>query len=350
MTKKILIPFYKLFSFFLGILICIIIICAFGKNPGDSISLLFTGTFTNKYYFGSMLNSAGFLMTAGLGAAIAIKSGNMNLGGEGQIYLGGFLSGLILSADLKMPVPIQFLFAVVVVILSGALMASISALLKELRGAEVLLTTFLVSSASLPLIDGAITALKGKTGQNLLALPYIKNDFKFHQIMSPSPLAISFFIAIIFCVAGYFIIKKTSVGQKLKLWGTAPLFATYAGFSSAATSYASLSISGALHALTGMFAVCGTYFTCHNGFYSGMGWNALTVALIASSNPLAIIPTSFLLSWLYTSAGRVGLTQGFGFDISGIIQGCILFTVAIPVAFPFIKNKMTKLNAKHSGN
>ena len=81
-----------------------------------------------------------------------------------------------------------------------------------------------------------------------------------------------------------------------------------------------------------MFAVCGTYFTCHNGFYSGMGWNALSVALIASSNPLALIPTSLFLSWLYTSAGRVSLTQGFGFDISGIIQGAILFSVALNFA------------------
>ncbi len=315
-----------------GILICIAVIFIFGKNPAQSISLLFTGTFTNLYYFGSMLNSAAFLMLAGLGSSIALKSGNMNLGGEGQIYLGGFMAGLILSSDMGIPSFLQLLIAILAVILSGAFMASISALLKEYRGAEVLLTTFLVSSAAIPLIDGTILSLKSKTGQNLLALPYIKDVFKYKQILSPSPLTATFFVSIAFCVATYLIFSRTSVGRKLKLWGTAPLFATYSGLSSAKTSYYSLALSGSLHALTGMFAVCGTYFTCHNGFYSGMGWNALSVALISSSNPLAIIPTSLLLSWLYTSAGRVGLTQGFGFDISGIIQGCILFAVAIPVA------------------
>lgn len=116
----------------------------------------------------------------------------------------------------------------------------------------------------------------------------------------------------------------------MQVWGSAPLFAKYCGYSSIENSFLSLSISGALHALTGFFAVAGTYYTCHKGFYSGMGWNALSAALIAQSNPLAIIPVSLVLSWLYTSADRVALTQGFGFDISGIIQGVVLFSIAIP--------------------
>ena len=279
-----------------------------------------------------MLNSATFLMTAGLGSAISVKSGNMNLGGEGQIYLGGFLAGFFLSSSSNLSDPAVFIFTLILVCASGACMASISALLKELRGAEVLLTTFLVSSAALPLIDGAITALKGNSSQNLLALPYIKDSFKFSQILSPSPLNFTFFLAIFLCISGYFILNKTALGQRISLWGKAPLFATYSGLSSPFYSYLSLSISGALHSLTGMIAVCGTYYTCHNGFYAGMGWNALSVALISSSNPLALIASSLFLSWLYTSAGRVGLTQGFSFDISGIIQGFILFSVAITFA------------------
>lgn len=339
--KKINIPFYKIIYPLFGLAVCILIICIFGKDPAQSLGLLFTGTFTNKYYFGSMLNSSTFLMIAGLGASIAMKCGNTNLGGEGQIYLGGFLAGLILSKDMAIPFWIQFSLALTAVVLAGALMASLSALLKEIRGAEVLLTTFLASSAAIPLIDGAINYLKGSTSQNLLALPYIKEQFKFRSILPPSPLTSSFFVAIAFCVATYFILSKTSLGYKMKLWGTAPLFASYSGLSSSKANYFSLSVSGAFHSLTGMMAVCGTYFTCHNGFYSGMGWNALSVALIASNNPLEIIPASLILSWLYTSAGRVNLTQGFGFDIGGIIQGCILFALAIP--FVLNKNSLEKI-------
>ena len=117
----------------------------------------------------------------------------------------------------------------------------------------------------------------------------------------------------------------------MQIWGKAPEFAEYSGYSARANNFFSLMAAGGLHGLTGFFAVTGTYHTCHKGFYVNMGWNALSASLIVSSNPLSLIPASIVLSWLYTSADRVGLTQGFGFDISGIVSGCILFAIAIPL-------------------
>ena len=52
----------------------------------------------NLYYIGSALNLSALYMIAGCGAALSIKSGELNLGGEGQIYLGGFISAVILGA------------------------------------------------------------------------------------------------------------------------------------------------------------------------------------------------------------------------------------------------------------
>lgn len=327
LTKK---TIFMLYSPLWGILASIILISIFANDSSEAFSSFFAGTFTSKYYFGNFLNTAAFLMLAGTGAAISITSGNMNLGGEGQIYIGGF-TGCIILNFVKGPSLLVFLLALIASILSGAFLACISALLKELRGAEVLLTTFLVSSAIIPLIDGLITASKNAVETNLLALPYIDSKYRFNQILSPSPLSFSFFIIIIICILAWFYIEKTEYGRRMKIWGQAPLFAKYCGYSPKANSYFSLAVSGALNSLTGFFAVCGTYYTCLKDFYAGLGWNALSTSLIASSNPIAIIPISFIISWLYTSCDRVSLTQGFSFDISGIIQGAVLFSIAAPL-------------------
>ncbi len=313
----------------LGIASCIIIILFCASNPIETLQSLFTDTFTSKYYFGNMLNTAGFLMIAGTGAAIAIRSGNMNLGGEGQVYIGGFTGCLILNT-LKLPSFLAFFTAMIASMATGAIMATFSALLKELRGAKVLLTTFLLSAAIIPIIDGLITASKTSSSTNMLALPYISDSYKMKQLLPPSPLTYSFAAAVIICIIFWNIFYKTEFGRKMYIWGTAPLFAKYCGYSSTVNSYASLALSGALHALTGFFAVTGTYYTCHKGFYANMGWNALNVALIAKSNPLMAIPVSVILSWIFTSASRVSLTQGFNFDIAGIVQGVILFSIALP--------------------
>ena len=312
----------------LALAACCTLILIFGRDPAAALQSLFLGSFTSTYYFGSMLNTAAFFMLAGTGSAVSIKSGNMNLGGEGQVYLGGFIACLALNA-LQLPAALSLLIALLLSLLSGAAMAAISAFLKEQRGARPLLTSFLVSAAAIPIIDGFITSSEAAKTTNLLALPYIAETLRLPQILPPSPLSPSFFIALALCPLAWRAMYKSRQGFRMQVWGTAPLFARFAGYSSAANSYASLAISGALHAMTGFFAITGCYYTCHKGFYANLGWNALNVALISSSNPLSVIPVSLMLAWIFTSASRVALTQGFDFDIAGIVQGIILFSVSL---------------------
>lgn len=313
-----------------GIAVCVALILCCAKTPAAALRSLFADSFTSAYYFGTMLNTAAFFMLAGCGSALAITGGVMNLGGEGQVYAGGFVGCIVLNA-LRLPAPLAFCLALLASAATGALLALISALLRELRGARVLLTTFLVSAAVIPLIDGLITASKNSVQTNMLALPYIADAYRLPQLLPPSPLSWSFAVAVAVCVIAWAVVFRTRAGRTVQLWGTAPVFATYCGYSTRRNTYLTLAVSGALHALTGFFAVCGTYYTCHKGFYANMGWNALNVALIARANPLAVVPVSLLLSWIFTSASRVSLTQGFDFDIAGIVQSVILFSIAIPV-------------------
>lgn len=329
----------------IGLTVCIALILCFAKTPLSALQSLFSDTFTSAYYFGNMLNTAAFLMLAGAGSALSIKGGTMNLGGEGQIYAGGFVGCIVLNA-LFLPAPLTFALALCASAAVGALMALLSALLKELRGARVLLTTFLVSAAAIPLIDGLITASKNSTQTNMLALPYIADAYKLPQLLPPSPLSWSFLVAVAVCAALWYVIFRTQAGRRLQLWGTAPVFATYCGYSVARNTYLTLAVSGALHSLTGFFAVVGTYHTCHKGFYTNMGWNALNVALISQSNPLAAIPVSLLLSWIFTSASRVALTQGFAFDIAGIVQSVILFSIAIPLVTAAVRTHRAQKGAR----
>ena len=107
-------------------------------------------------------------------------------------------------------------------------------------------------------------------------------------------------------------------------------------------------LSGALHGLTGAAAILGTYFTCHQGFYSGMGWNAFSAALIASANPLALIPSSLLMGFMTTYANRYALFHNFGFDISSLIQAIILLIIAFPVIEP-AGNGIRKIISRPAG-
>ncbi len=311
-----------------GIAVSVILLLFTAQEPLMAIGGFMTGCFTSVYYFGSMLSTAALYMIAGTGAAFAIKSGNLNLGGEGQIYAGGFITAVILTRA-AVPAPIALLYALAAALIVPALLASLSAFLRLLKGANVLLTSFLISAAVIPFIDALIAGPFRGSSNNLLATGYIADQLRLPQLMPPSPLSPAVFIALICCLLAARIMFGTTAGRHLQVWGAAPEFARYSGYSVRRAVYIPLAASGALHGLTGFFAITGTYYTCHSGFYSGMGWSALSCALIACSHPAAVIPSGLILAWLNTAANKAVLSQNFSFDITSLIQGTVLFCIAI---------------------
>jgi riboflavin transport system permease protein len=329
-----------------------LLLLGWSKNPAHALVMFLTGTFQSPYNLGNMLSVATLFMTAGLGSALAIKGGLLNLGGEGQIYAGGFITALLLNAFIpasgKNFFPASPIVASVITAIAacaaGSAITTISALLKDKKGAHELLTTFLCSAALIPLIDSAISGKFRTPTGNLLATPFISQSVRFHPILPPSSFNLSFFIAIFLCIAGAWYLYKTTTGRKHQIWGIAPEFAQYCGYSRQNHLYATLAISGGLHGLAGFFAVSGTYYTCHVGFSTGIGWDALSCAFIANTNPILVIPVSIALSWIFTSADRITLTENFGFDIAGLIQGIVLFCIALR----FIGLKVTKNKKKRN--
>ena len=312
-----------------GILISALILLFHSQNPGEAVADFITGSFTSSYYLGILLNTAVLLACAGAGEAVALKSGNLNLGGEGQIYAGGFTAAAVSVKFAALPPPLAVAAAMTASMAVSGSLALLSALLREFKKVNVLLTSFLISAAVIPFLDSLIAGpFRDKAG-NLLATVPVPEAQRFSQILPPSPLTLTAAVAPFLCAAVWFAMYHTAPGRRLQIWGTAPEFARYCGYSEHKAVCLSLAVSGALHGLTGFFAVYGTYYTCHSGFYAGMGWNALSCALIAHSNPAALIPSALILSWLFTSADRVSLIQNFGFDISGFLQGTVLFCISV---------------------
>ena len=283
------------------------------------------------YYFGLMLSVSAIYMIAGAGAAFSLKTGRINLAGEGLIYLGGFLCAVLLNlfAQLKVPAFFAVTLAFLIAAAAGALVLLFCEFLYKFRHADFLLTTFITSSAIVPLIDGLISGpFRTKTG-NLLATPYLISQYRFTSILKPSPLNCTIFVAIALCVLLELFFRKTSFGKQTQIYGISPQFSLYSGFNCSKITFTAAGVCGALHSLAGAAAICGIYFTCHTSFYAGLGWNALSIAMIAQTKPALVIPASVAMSALMTYSGRFALYSNLDFDVNTLIQAVILFMVAI---------------------
>ncbi len=327
-----------LFSIAAGLIAATFIILFTSDAPGTTLTAFFTAPFSSVWYTGRMLNTATLLLLPALGALLSLLAGQLNLGGEGQVYAGGFVTAVFLnavcpaetSAGMNSVSAFFIMFsAFLLASLTGALLTFIPELLRKYRKIPVLLTTFLLSSACIPCIDDAISSIVSRTGGNLLSTPQISSAFRFTLIMMPSQLNTSAFIVLAVFAVVYYLLFKTRSGEVFRICGLAPEFALYSGYHVDGNRAAGLLLSGAFHGMTGFFAVTGTYFACQNGFYSGMGWNALTVALIAQSAPELLLPASLILAWLFTASDSVTLTGNLAGDMTSIIQATVLLVITV---------------------
>lgn len=282
------------------------------------------------YFIGTILNLASLYMIAGIGCLICLKGGAINLGGEGQIYLGGFITAIMLSSDWckSMPAPIALLITFIMAMTVSGCLSIFSGFLSYKKHADFLFTSFIISAAIIPLIDGLIAGpFRSSTG-NLLATPFIEQKFRMKVLMPPSTMNFSFIFAILLCLNYAYTFKCTSNGRKLAIFGISSKFASYAGYNKQSLIYTTAFGTGALHGLCGAIAVVGTYYTCHSGFYASMGWNAFTAALLAGGNPIMLIPSSIFLAGIINTSETVAMYHNFGFDMSGMIQAFFLFGIA----------------------
>lgn len=299
----------------------------------------------NIVFIGNIINYTALFITAAAGSSISLKCGDLNLGGEGQIYLGGFLSAIVLGAFSNTFLAANHFIAIFGILIAllisfcgSALVALFSAFLKQFNKTDFLLSSFICSAAICPLIDGLISGPFRSTSGNLLATAFINKNFRFTKFFLPSSINLFILIAIILCILMWIFLYKTPIGKQITIYGKAKEFSLYKGDSEKKISYISSILSGGLHGLTGAAAIIGMYYSCFSGFSNGIGWSALTVALIAKANPLLVIPTSLFMSILINTSTQYALFNNFDFDLSTIIQGIVLFIISIP----FVKR--SKLN------
>ncbi len=341
-------PFYgSVIAFCAAIIAAVLFILVNTSDPLPALKAFFAGPWSSPWFLGNMLDQAALFLTAGLGIVLAFRGGTFNLGGEGQIYLGGLAASAVLLLMENVPGPLALVLAGGAAVTTGALMGTLSGWLKK-KGASELITSFLLSAALIPLADYCIIGPLRDTSGNLQATGSFSADRVLPHIMPPSSLSVSLVIALGLVLLGHGFINSTRPGYRFRIAGTAPAFARYGGIRVEHYWIPAMLSSGALQGLAGFFAVAGTYGICHRGFSGGLGWNAIAVALIAGNNPLALIPSALIYAWLRAGSDAALLSSGIQLDTAAFIQAIILILVTVQFSGTGLSSLIRKLKTRRT--
>ncbi len=315
------------FTVGVAFLIVIALIFFLSKDPVKTIRWFFIGPLTNRYYLGNMLNAAVPLIFTGLGITIAFRSSVFNLGGEGQVYASALVATVVCLALPRANGWLGGLLALLAACVSGGLLGGLSGFFRTKWGTDELISSFLVSSAVVMVVNYFITGPLDDPGNNLLATRAIAEQFRLLPIFKPSKLNISVAFALLAAAWAFFFLFHTHRGYEMRMCGLNREFSRYGGLDVPAYLVLPMVLSGALHGLAGGVAVMGTYHMSLREFTFGMGWNGIAVALIARNHPLGVIPAAVFFAYLDAGAKAAMLHSDVTFEIASIVQAVIFFLV-----------------------
>jgi simple sugar transport system permease protein len=287
---------------------------------------------------GNTAKSAAPLICAGLGIALAFRSGLFNIGAEGQIVLGAFCSGYI-GFEFHLPVVLHLVVAIVAGILGGALWGFIAGFLKARTGAHEVITTIMLNYVALFGLKYLLSLPSIQQPGNPQASRVIDDNAQLpHLFGSGLNFDLGIVLAILAAAAVWWLLTRSTLGFRLRAVGANPAAARTAGMSVPRSTTQAMLIAGALAGLAGTIMALGgiTSYEITPGISSNYGFDAITVALLGRNKPWGTVWAGLLLGALNAggrtlqaaTSGQPG--GGVPIDVVTVISALIVIFIAAP--------------------
>ncbi|AFY58597.1 ABC-type uncharacterized transport system, permease component [Rivularia sp. PCC 7116] len=313
-----------------ALLVGAILILMAGANPIAAYTALFQESLFDYFGFGNTLTRMTPLLFTSLGVLIALKAGQFNIGGEGQIYLGALGSTLV-GLYVKVPAFIHMPLGLLVGFLFGAVWGWIPGYLKAIRGVNEVITTLLLNYIAVNLISYLVqNPLKAENAPS----PYSELIAKSAQLpMLPGGLASAgIILALLVAVILWILLQRTPFGYQITAVGFNPIASNYAGISVKSTVILVMTLAGGLAGLAGSCEVMGLKYRLFEEVSPGYGFDAIAIAFLSRGNVLGVVLASLFFAALRSGANVMQRSAGVPVTVVLAIQGLTVLFIAIGLA------------------
>lgn len=330
----------------MALIIGAILIATTGHNPIDGYSAMLDGVFGNTRVLGNTISKSLNLCLTALAMAVAAKAGMFNVGGEGQLYLGGLAAtmiGVILAGS---PVFVVIPIALIVGAIVGGAFAWIPGWLRVKFNVSEVITTIMFNSAAIFLCKFLVNGPLKTTEKGVLSATQNVFAYKMTQLIPASNLTTALFYSAAIAIAVWYVMGKTSLGLEMKVTGENPRFSNFVGLKSDKMMIWSMVVSGSICGVVGMMEVYGIQGRFTENISNEFYFDGMLLAMIMNYNPFGIIAMSFFFGILKIGASAMELSTGISGEISQIIFAIIIFLMAAQGGF---KMYFANLALKYKG-
>lgn len=273
----------------------------------------------------STLAAASPLVLSGLAVGVGFKAGLFNIGGTGQVLVGGFTAALVGAMVSSQPAAVAVPIAILAGALGGAVYGFIPGVLKAFTGAHEVVSTIMLNSLAAFVIVGLVNDVFKITGPTFARTADIGNAML--PILFGRNGNLGILITIVLVILSWVLIYRTPLGFEIRTVGANPDAARYAGMSPRRLIVLTMTLCGMFAGLAGAFEILplGYYPAV---FGTSIGFAGITVALLGRAHPVGILLAALLLGAMRAGAPAMQITAKIPIEIIDVIQGLILLFLA----------------------
>ncbi|MGQ9517916.1 MAG: ABC transporter permease [Anaerolineae bacterium] len=316
-----------LFALLLGALI----IASVGVNPLAAYQSMVKGAFGSPRALTQAALRAVPLLLISLGLILAFRSRIWNIGAEGQLYMGAWVATLFALSFPSLPPAVMLAGLLLAGFVGGAVWGLVPALLRAYLGANEIVTSLLLNYVAifwvsyqvrLPMKDPTSFLPQSAVLPTPAALPVLPGT-RLH-------MGVVLALALIPIIA--FILWRTPLGYRLRVVGSNPDAARFAGINVPLHIIIVMVISGGLAGAAGMIEVAGVHHRLIQDLSPGFGFTAIVVALLGQLHPAGALLAAYFFASLVIGADSMQRVVGLPVALTEVIQALVvLFVLASEV-------------------
>ncbi len=302
-----------------------VILLISGKDPLQSYKDIFTSTFGSLYGFSEVVVAMIPMLLTALAVALPSRVGLINVGGEGQLYIGAAFATFAALTFPTLPAWLLVPLMIVLGMLGGAVWAFIPGFLKSIGLVNETITSLLLNSVAPKIIGFLIfgfwhAPMDTVKTPNFVAAAVLPTFFG-------TRIHLGLVFGLILLAVFWWFMKYTRWGLEMRAIGNNPQAARRNGIPLAKYVVVVMCAGGAVAGLAGMAQVSGFYGVLLLNFSMSLGFMGFMICWLAGGEPLGILLMSFVVAVIFTGGNLLQLTRGLPYAVINILLAFTLFVV-----------------------
>lgn len=300
----------RLFWAVVAIAVYAALIGVYGKSPIDAFHEIWSNTLTTRYGLEDVLVRMTPLLFTAMAVTIPARVIQVNVGGEGQLYMGGLVAAGVALTFTSWPMWLLLPATALGGALGGAAWAGIAAWLKAKGWLSEIFSTVIMNYIAILAVSALVFGpWRDPTSSNYPQSRELVRAARLPHV-GGTRVDVMLFVALAVVVCFDLFLRRTRWGLEMRALGGNPFAGARNGIPVSRYVIGAMVVGGALAGLAGMGQLSALQFRLNPGLSANFGYMGFVISWLAGHNPRLIVPMAFLLAVVSASGDVLQITQG----------------------------------------